>query len=132
MKLKKEYLKLDEYHTYDRFLELAYSNKKYSYQEAKELGFNYHFQQIKRSCCDIFIWIGVCRDKLLYWVLTSEEVGKTGKLCPQHRNENTGKDGVEIFEGQVFMTEEELAPFAVQEEEILLKVREKAAALIKK
>ena len=39
LKLKKEYLKLDEYHTYDRFLELAYSDKKYSYQEAKELFF---------------------------------------------------------------------------------------------
>ena len=51
--------------------------------------------------------------------------------CGRGRNENTGKDGVKVFEGQVFMTEEELAPFAVQEEEILLKVREKAAALIK-
>lgn len=39
LKLRKEYLKLDEYHTYDRFLELAYSDKKYSYQEAKELFF---------------------------------------------------------------------------------------------
>lgn len=39
IKLRKEYLKLDEYHTYDRFLELAYSDKKYSYQEAKELFF---------------------------------------------------------------------------------------------
>ena len=38
--LRKEYLKLDEYHTYDRFLELATSNKKYTYEEAKELFFN--------------------------------------------------------------------------------------------
>lgn len=108
------------------------SSRAYLHQDAKNNGFKYHYQQLKPSCCDIFIWIGVCRDKLLYWVLTSEELHKTGKLGSQHRNENTGKDGVKVFEGQVFMTEEELAPFAVQEEEILLKVREKAAALIKK
>lgn len=38
--LRKEYLGLDEYHTYDRFIELASSNKKYTYEEAKELFFN--------------------------------------------------------------------------------------------
>lgn len=39
LKLRKEYLGLDEYHTYDRFMKLAESNKKYSYEEAKELFF---------------------------------------------------------------------------------------------
>lgn len=39
IKLRKEYLGLEEYHTYDRFLELASSNKKYSYEEAKDLFF---------------------------------------------------------------------------------------------
>ena len=40
IQLRKEYLGLDEYHTYDRFMELASSNKKYTYEEAKELFFN--------------------------------------------------------------------------------------------
>ncbi len=40
LKLRKEYLGLSEYHTYDRFLELAKSNTKYSYEEGKELFFN--------------------------------------------------------------------------------------------
>jgi oligoendopeptidase F len=40
LKLRKEYLGLEEYHTYDRFLELAKSDKEYEFQEAKELFFN--------------------------------------------------------------------------------------------
>lgn len=95
------------------------SNRAYSYEEARKHNFKYHFQQLKPSCCDIFIWIGVCRDKLLYWVLTSKELQETGKLGPQHRNENTGKKKKEVFEGQVFMTEQELKPFFTEESDIL-------------
>ena len=68
----------------------------------------------------MFIWIGTCRDELIYWVITSDELRSTGKLGPQHRNENT-----EVFEGQVFMTEEELAPYKVDEKDILTKVKQK-------
>ena len=39
LKLRKEYLGLDEYHTYDRFMKLASSTKKYSFEEAKEIFF---------------------------------------------------------------------------------------------
>lgn len=39
LKLRKEVLGLDEYHTYDRFLDLATSDKKYSYEDAKSLFF---------------------------------------------------------------------------------------------
>ncbi len=39
IKLRKKALGLKQYHTYDRFLELAHSNKEYSYEEAKELFF---------------------------------------------------------------------------------------------
>lgn len=37
--LRKKFLKLDEYHTYDRFLPLVKSNKEYDYEEAKKLFF---------------------------------------------------------------------------------------------
>lgn len=40
IKLRQKYLGLETYHTYDRFIELASSNKKYTYDEAKELFFN--------------------------------------------------------------------------------------------
>ncbi|MDY0211063.1 MAG: oligoendopeptidase F [Acholeplasma sp.] len=39
IKLRKDYLKLDTYHTYDRFLKLASSDKTYLYDEAKKLFF---------------------------------------------------------------------------------------------
>lgn len=95
------------------------SDRAYLHSEAKSASFKYHYQQLKPSCCDVFIWIGVCRDELLYWVITSEELKNTGKLGTQHRNENTGVGGVEVFEGQVFMTEEELEPYKVLPASIL-------------
>lgn len=39
IRLRKEYLGLDEYHTYDRFISLKSSQTKYTYEEAKELFF---------------------------------------------------------------------------------------------
>lgn len=101
------------------------ASRAYLHSEAKANSFKYHFQQLKPSCCDVFIWIGVCRDDLIYWVLTSEELQKTGKLGSQHRNENTGIMGTEVFEGQVFMTEEELKPFLVDEKDVLNVVKRK-------
>lgn len=58
-------------------------------------------------------------------MLNSDELVKTGKLGSQHRNENTGVAGTKVFEGQVFMTEDELRPFLVNEADILSKVLEK-------
>lgn len=101
------------------------SSRAYSHEDAINANFKYHYQQLKPSCCDVFIWIGVCKDALTYWVLTSDELVKTGKLGSQHRNENTGVAGAEVFEGQVFMTEDELKPFLVDEADILSKVLEK-------
>jgi len=40
IELRREYLGLEKHYTYDRFLELAHSDKKYTYQEAKELFFD--------------------------------------------------------------------------------------------
>ncbi|MGD9909044.1 MAG: oligoendopeptidase F [Candidatus Izemoplasmatales bacterium] len=40
MNLRKEFLGLEEYHTYDRFLDLASSDKEYSFEDAKKLFFD--------------------------------------------------------------------------------------------
>ena len=104
------------------------ASRAYSHAEAQKAGFKYHFQQLKPSCCDIFIWIGVCKDALLYWVLTSRELLASGKISSQHRNENTGIPDAGVYEGQVFMTEEDLHPFLVEEADILPKVLEKGKA----
>lgn len=95
------------------------ASRAYLHREAAANSFKYHYQQLKPSCCDVFIWIGVCRDDLIYWVLTSDELLQTGKLGSQHRNANTGVEGIAVYEGQVFMTEEELSPFQVEEKDIL-------------
>ncbi len=63
--LRKEYLGLEEYHTYDRFLDLAKSDKEYEYEEARNLFFNSikhlpeHFQEkakdvLKDGFVDVF------------------------------------------------------------------------------
>ncbi len=36
--------------------------------------FDMNFQQVKPRYCDVFIWIGVWRDKIRYWVLSSDEM----------------------------------------------------------
>jgi len=106
------------------------ASRAYLHEEAIHNDFQYHYQQLKPSCCDVFIWIGVCRDELLYWVLTSQELWNTKKLGPQHRNENTGLNNVSVFEGQVFMTETELQAFRVPEKDVLHAVRSKGGSLL--
>lgn len=75
-----------------------------------------NFQQQKPSCCDVFIWIAVYRDKIKYWVLNSEEVQTNKYLTPQHRNANTAlrkKDyeKKDIYEGQIMITDENIEEF---------------------
>ena len=94
------------------------TDRAYSHTEAKKNKFAYHFQQLKPSCCDLFIWIGVCRDKLLYWIIDSKEVSKHKKFTPQHRNE-IRKKNKEIYEGQIWLTEEELSKYNVKEKDVL-------------
>lgn len=102
------------------------SSRAYLHSEAKSCGFKYHFEQLKPKCCDVFILIGVCRDKIQYWVLSSDELMETKKFRSQHRTENTGNKNVDLYTGQVFMTEEELKPFKVKEQNIIKMVRKKA------
>ena len=99
------------------------SSRAYSHEEAQRMNFQYHFQQLKPSCCDVFIWIGVCKDVLLYWVISSKQLRQTGKLVSQHRRERSDSASDEVFEGQVFMTEEELLPFSIEEADLLAEVR---------
>ena len=56
IKLRKEILGLEEYHTYDRFLTLAKSDKKYSYATSKELFFEaikWLPEDFKEKACEV-------------------------------------------------------------------------------
>lgn len=95
-----------------------------------------NYQQLKPSCCDVFVWIAVWRDKIDYWVFPSIVIqephdGKYFKsvhISPQHR-----KDGPEptceldIYEGQIHINDRnysEFEPYRVSAREIYDKVRE--------
>ncbi|MBI3852625.1 MAG: hypothetical protein HY298_20400 [Verrucomicrobia bacterium] len=58
--------------------------------------FDMNFQQVKPGCCDVFIWLGVWRDRIRYWVLASKEVsGNKYYSTGQHRG-NTGEGQLHI------------------------------------
>lgn len=70
--------------------------------------FDMNFQQVKPACCDIFVWVGVWRDEIRYWVLSSNEV-KNNKYYStgQHRG-NTG-------EGQIHLKDDNIKYFTEYE-----------------
>ncbi|MFA6937651.1 MAG: hypothetical protein WCQ67_05415 [Treponema sp.] len=82
------------------------------YQKAlsssSKANFLMNFQQIKPSCCDVFVWLAVYRDKIRYWVMKNTVVANNPDFCPQHRNEETASreknyDKASIFEGQIMI-----------------------------
>lgn len=94
------------------------------YVKALEWGskkhFDMNFQQVKPKCCDVFVWIGVWRDTIKYWILASKEV-ESNKFYSkgQHRG-NTG-------EGQIHLKHDNIKDFVKYEslpKELLEKIIE--------
>lgn len=87
-----------------------------------KFGFDMNFQQIKPSCCDVFVWIGVWRDVIRYWVLSSDDVRNNKYFSiGQHRG-NVG-------EGQLWLKESNIDFFKSYEvgvRDILDKIIEKS------
>ena len=44
-----------------------------------------NFQQLKLDTCDVFVFIGVWVDEIVYWVMSAEEVKSNKYLSHQHR-----------------------------------------------
>lgn len=85
-------------------------------------GFDMNFQQIKPACCDVFVWIAVWRDKIRYWVLSSDEVSN-------NKYYSTGQHRGNVGEGQLWLKEsniEEFAEYEVSVRDILTAIIEKA------
>ena len=61
-----------------------------------------NFQQLKPDACDVFIFIGVWIDRVVYWVLSSHEVQNDEPISHQHRG------GVEY---QIGVTDRNLGDF---------------------
>jgi len=82
--------------------------------------FDMNFQQMKPTCFDVVIMMGVWADKFRYWLMTSAEM-KANKYFStgQHR----GNKG---YEGQIHIKTENIADFAkfeVSLEELLKKIK---------
>lgn len=63
-----------------------------------------NFQQIKVDMADVFIFIGVWLDRIIYWVLSSREVKENKYYSPQHRG------GIEY---QIGITEKNISEFGI-------------------
>lgn len=84
-------------------------------------GFDMNFQQIKPACCDVFVWIAVWRDKIRYFVLSSNEVA-------HNKYYSTGQHRGNVGEGQLWLKESNITEFECYEvsvREILDRIRQK-------
>ncbi len=66
--------------------------------------FDMNFQQVKPACCDVFVWVGVWRDVIRYWVLASDEVANNRYYSTGQHRGNTG-------EGQIHLKDDNLGEF---------------------
>lgn len=73
-----------------------------------EKDFWMNFQQVKPSCCDVFVWIAVWRDIIRYWVLSSSEVEKDDHYSKGQHRGNVG-------EGQLHFRRDNISKFAQYE-----------------
>jgi hypothetical protein len=72
--------------------------------------FDMNFQQVKPSCCDVFVWIGVWRNRIRYWVLASCELGGNEYFSDRQHRGNVG-------EGQLHLTQDNIDEFESYEVE---------------
>lgn len=103
----------------DNFLSSSLTSRAYTYSEAVNENFQFHFQQLKPGFCDVFILVGVCTDRILYWILTSDELRMAGGLSPQHPTTGTKNISDSTFEGQVYKTIADYEDYLVEEDDIL-------------
>jgi len=66
--------------------------------------FDMNFQQVKPACCDVFVWVGVWRDVIKYWVLSSDEVKNNNYYSTGQHRGNTG-------EGQIHLKDDNISEF---------------------
>lgn len=70
--------------------------------------FDMNFQQVKPACCDVFVWVGVWRDLIRYWVLSSNEVRDNIFYSNGQHRGNTG-------EGQIHLKHDNISKFSKYE-----------------
>jgi len=66
--------------------------------------FDMNFQQIKPRCADVFLWIGIWRDRIRYWVLSRDEV-------EGNKHFSKGQNRGNVGEGQLHLNRENISEF---------------------
>ena len=69
-----------------------------------EKPFEMNFQQIKPRLCDVFLWVAVWRDVIMYWVLSSSEV-------ENNRYYSQGQHSGNVGEGQLHIRHDNIHDF---------------------
>ena len=60
-----------------------------------------NFQQVKPSCCDVFVLIAVWRDVIQYWVLSSREVETNPHYSKGQHRGNVGEGQLHIRQDNI-------------------------------
>ena len=81
--------------------------------------FDMNFQQVKPGCCDVFIWVGVWRDVIRYWVLSSNEVANNKYYSPGQHRGNSGEGQIHLNDGNI----SEFSGYAAKPRELLDRIR---------
>ncbi len=81
--------------------------------------FDMNFQQIKPSCCDVFIWVAVWRDVIRYWILTSDEVANDRYFSERQHRGNVGEGQLHLKHDNI----DEFAKYAVKSNRLLEAIR---------
>lgn len=82
--------------------------------------FDMNFQQVKPACCHVFVWVAVWRDKIRYWVLSSNEVESNRYYSTGQHRGNTG-------EGQLHLRHDNIGDFKKYEvvgRDLIVAIRE--------
>ena len=80
--------------------------------------FDMNFQQVKPKCCDVFVWVGVWRDTIKYWVLASKEVAKNKYYSKGQHRGNTGEGQLHLKHDNI----KEFRKYEVQPKDLLNKI----------
>lgn len=83
--------------------------------------FDMNFQQLKPDCCDVFVWIGVWKDMIKYWIMSSEEVRNNKYFSVGQHRGNVGEGQLWIKDSNI----NDFKQFEVSIDKILHKIKEK-------
>lgn len=82
--------------------------------------YDMNFQQIKPRLCDVFIWVGIWRDLIQYWVLSSFEVEHNSHYRDKQHKGNIGEGQLHIKPQNI----KEFQKFLVEPEDIEEAIRQ--------